>query len=182
MKRIRLLLVLGLAVLALYLGFAHGSLSEILNATDEDYASLTASINNCTGAAQRMAEIKLDNMNGQLTIMKSAWDGLKISVGEQFTPAMEKLYGVGTKCFDMLNGFVQEHPALVKAVAAFVGVVAVATAGLTAYAAIAKVVAALNLASLFVTAAPIMLAVGAVVTVCAFLIALYRYNKKDLAQ
>lgn len=35
MKRIRLLLVLGLAVLALYLGFAHGSLSEILNASDD---------------------------------------------------------------------------------------------------------------------------------------------------
>ena len=68
----------------------YNGLLAILNATDEDYASLTASINNCTGAAQRMAEIKLDNMNGQLTIMKSAWDGLKISVGEQFTPAMEK--------------------------------------------------------------------------------------------
>lgn len=150
----------------------YNGLLAILNATDEDYASLTASINNCTGAAQRMAEIKLDNMNGQLTIMKSAWDGLKISVGEQFTPAMEKLYGVGTKCFDLLNGFVQEHPALVKAVAAFVGVVAVATAGLTAYAAIAKVVAALNLASLFVTAAPIMLAVGAVAALTAGIVAL----------
>lgn len=150
----------------------YNGLLAILNATDEDYASLTASINNCTGAAQRMAEIKLDNMNGQLTIMKSAWDGLKISVGEQFTPAMEKLYGVGTKCFDLLNGFVQEHPALVKAVAAFVGAVAVATAGLTAYAAIAKVVAALNLASLFVTAAPIMLAVGAVAALTAGIVAL----------
>lgn len=150
----------------------YNGLLAILNATDEDYASLTASINNCTGAAQRMAEVKLDNMNGQLTIMKSAWDGLKISVGEQFTPAMEKLYGVGTKCFDLLNGFVQEHPALVKAVAAFVGVVAVATAGLTAYAAIAKVVAALNLASLFVTAAPIMLAVGAVAALTAGIVAL----------
>lgn len=150
----------------------YNGLLAILNATDEDYASLTASINNCTGAAQRMAEVKLNNMNGQLTIMKSAWDGLKISVGEQFTPAMEKLYGVGTKCFDLLNGFVQEHPALVKAVAAFVGVVAVATAGLTAYAAIAKVVAALNLASLFVTAAPIMLAVGAVAALTAGIVAL----------
>lgn len=150
----------------------YNGLLAILNATDEDYASLTASINNCTGAAQRMAEVKLDNMNGQLTIMKSAWDGLKISFGEQFTPAMEKLYGVGTKCFDLLNGFVQEHPALVKAVAAFVGVVAVATAGLTAYAAIAKVVAALNLASLFVTAAPIMLAVGAVAALTAGIVAL----------
>ena len=137
----------------------YNGLLAILNATDEDYASLTASINNCTGAAQRMAEIKLDNMNGQLTIMKSAWDGLKISVGEQFTPAMEKLYGVGTKCFDLFNNVVQEHPALVKAVAAFAGILLAAVSALSAYAAITKVV--IPLMKLFTASIPgVNIAVG----------------------
>ena len=47
-------------------------LLAILNATDADYQSLTASINNCTGAAKRMADIKMDNLRGQLTLMDSA--------------------------------------------------------------------------------------------------------------
>ena len=55
----------------------YNGLLAILNATDADYASLTNSINNCTGAAQRMADVKLDNLNGQLTLMDSAWDALK---------------------------------------------------------------------------------------------------------
>lgn len=118
----------------------YNGLLAILNATDEDYASLTNNINNCTGAAQRMAAVKLDNMNGQLTIMKSAWDGLKISLGEQFTPVMRNLYSLGTDLFDLLNSFVKEHPALVKAAAAFVAVLGAVVVGLTAFVAITKVV------------------------------------------
>lgn len=117
----------------------YNGLLAILNATDEDYASLTNSINNCTGAAERMAAIKLDNMNGELTIMQSAWDGLKITLGEQFTPVMRNLYGLGTDLFDLLNNFVQEHPALVKAVAAFVAVIGAVVVGLTAFVTITKV-------------------------------------------
>ena len=118
----------------------YNGLLAILNATDEDYASLSNNINNCTGAAQRMAAVKLDNMNGQLTIMKSAWDGLKISLGEQFTPVMRNLYSLGTDLFDLLNSFVKEHPALVKAAAAFVAVLGAVVVGLTAFVAITKVV------------------------------------------
>ena len=118
----------------------YNGLLAILNATDEDYASLTNNINNCTGAAQRMAAVKLDNMNGQLTIMKSAWDGLNISLGEQFTPVMRNLYSLGTDLFDLLNSFVKEHPALVKAAAAFVAVLGAVVVGLTAFVAITKVV------------------------------------------
>ena len=118
----------------------YNGLLAILNATDEDYASLTNNINNCTGAAQRMAAVKLDNKNGQLTIMKSAWDGLNISLGEQFTPVMRNLYSLGTDLFDLLNSFVKEHPALVKAAAAFVAVLGAVVVGLTAFVAITKVV------------------------------------------
>ena len=157
----------------------YNGLLAILNAADEDYASLTDSINNCSGAAQRMASIKLDNMNGQLTLMNSAWEALRTTVGEQFIPEMRGLYEIGTDVFTVLNDFVRENPALVKAVAAFVAVIGVATAGLTAYAAIAKVVAALNLASLFATAGPILLAVGAVAALTAGIAALSNAGSEE---
>ena len=118
----------------------YNGLLAILNATNEDYASLTASINDCTGAASRMAAVKLDNMNGELTLMNSAWDALKTTIGEQFTPEMRELYSIGTDLFNLLDGFVQEHPALVKAIAAFVAVIGAVVVGLTAFATITKVI------------------------------------------
>ena len=96
----------------------YNGLLAILNATDADYTSLTNSINNCTGAAQRMANVKLDNMNGQLTLMKSAWDALKTTIGEQFIPEMRSLYEIGTDVFSGIDKFVQDNPGIVKGVAA----------------------------------------------------------------
>lgn len=140
----------------------YNGLLAILNATDADYASLTNSINNCTGAAQRMASVKLDNMNGQLTLMNSAWDALKTTIGEQFIPEMRGLYSIGTDVFTGLNEFIKANPAVVKAVTAGVAVIGTATAALTAYAAIKKVVDALNLVPLIASAGPIVAAVAGV--------------------
>lgn len=151
----------------------YNGLLAILNATDEEYASLSASIADCSGAAATMAAIKLDNLNGELTLMNSAWDALKTTIGEQFIPEMRTLYGVGTDVFGMLDEFVQKHPALVKAITAFVAVVGTAVAALTAYAAIVKVVQALNLAALFTgPAAPVIALIGGVAALTAGIVAL----------
>ncbi|WP_300414127.1 phage tail tape measure protein [uncultured Oscillibacter sp.] len=120
----------------------YNGLLAILNATDADYASLTNSINNCTGAAQRMANVKLDNMNGQLTLMKSAWDALKTTIGEQFIPEMRGLYEIGTDVFSVVNEFIKANPGLVKGVAAGAAVIGTVTAALLAYSAGAKIAAA----------------------------------------
>lgn len=151
----------------------YNGLLAILNATDEEYASLSASIADCSGAAATMAAIKLDNLNGELTLMNSAWDALKTTIGEQFIPEMRTLYGVGTDVFGVLDDFIQEHPALVKAVTAFIAVVGVAVVALTAYAAIIKVVQALNLAALFTgPAAPVVALIGGVAALTAGIVAL----------
>lgn len=160
----------------------YNGLLAILNATNEDYQSLAATINNCSGAAQRMADIKLDNMNGELTIMKSAWDALKMSVGEQFTPEMRKTYGVLTDVFNSVNKFIRNHPAVVKAVTAFVGVLGVATAGLAAYSAGAKIAAAAS--ALMSASIPgvgiIMAVVGGVAALTAGAVALGEALKDNL--
>lgn len=132
-----------------------------------DYADALA---NCSGTAGRMANTMLDNMNGKLTIMESSYDALKTSIGEQFIPVMEGVYDIGADVFSVLNDFVKANPALVRAIAAFVGVVGTATAAMTAYAAISKVVKALNMASLFTN--PIFLGVTAVAALTAGVVAL----------
>lgn len=55
-------------------------LLAIMNASDEDFYQLTGSINNCTGAAQRMASVMLDNAQGDITLFNSALEGLEITL------------------------------------------------------------------------------------------------------
>ena len=61
------------------------SLLAIMKSTDEDFDQLVTSVENSNGAAQTMAETALDNLKGDVTILNSAIDGLKILVSEDFT-------------------------------------------------------------------------------------------------
>ncbi len=114
----------------------------LMQAADGDFEKLSASINDCSGAASNMAKIKMDNMNGELKLAQSAWEGVTIAVGEQFTPAMGEAYSIAAKVFAKLKEFIEKNPAIVKAVTAFVTVVGAATAGIMGYAVAAKVAAA----------------------------------------
>jgi len=160
----------------------YNGLLAILNATDADYAALTQNINECTGAAERMAKIKLDNLKGDITLMTSASDALKTSIGEQFNPELRKLYSTGTEVFGLANQFVTENPILIRSITAFVGVMGLATAGITAYTTIAKVAKTLELASMFSAAGPIMLTVGAVAALTAGVVGIVdAYNDAKIA-
>ncbi len=64
---------------------AQKGLLAILNASEEDYNKLAEAINNADGAAERMAEIRLDNLSGDITLFQSAVDGLKTSLGERLS-------------------------------------------------------------------------------------------------
>ncbi len=138
----------------------YNGLLAILNATDADYASLTESINNCTGAAQRMAAVKLDNLNGQLTLMDSAWDALKTTLGEEFTPELRGLAELATELLGDANEFVKEHPALVKGLLASGAAVGAGAAALTGVAAVTKVLIPL-MAALTKVLIPLMAALTA---------------------
>lgn len=137
----------------------YNGLLAMVNASDADFEKLYREINNCAGAAERMAKIKLDNMKGDLTIAKSAWEGLSIAVGEQFEPEMRTLYQTGADVFNLMSGFVQKNPEVVKMLAGAAAGIAAVTTAMTAYAAIKKVVASLELSSAL---GPVALVAGGV--------------------
>lgn len=139
----------------------YNGLLAILTATDESYNSLTESINSCDGAARRMAKIKLDNLNGDIALANSAWEGLQISIGEQFIPVMRTAYSVQADMLGALGEFVDWNPALVQGVGAFTGAIGLATAGVTAFVTVSKAAKALDLAALFTGPAGMALAAGA---------------------
>lgn len=69
---------------------AMSGLLAIVNASDDDFKKLERSIYNCDGAATRMAETMSDNLQGQITILKSGVEGLAISLYENMqAPCME---------------------------------------------------------------------------------------------
>ena len=109
----------------------YNGLLAVLNATDADYRSLTDSINDCSGAAARMAAIKMDNLNGQLTLMNSAWEAVQTTLGEQFNPELRELTETGTDVLTWINDFAQENPSLVKGITIAAGAFGAATVAIT---------------------------------------------------
>ena len=116
----------------------------------------------------------------KLDMIQNAYNNLKVAVGDAFTPALRDAYDAGTDVLNVLGEFVQENPALVKGVVTFTGVVGGATVALTAYAAISKVIKALDMATMFGGAVgPIMLGVTAVAALTAGIVALSDASKDD---
>ena len=61
---------------------AMSGMLAIINASDADYEKLAGSIENCDGAAASMAETMQNNLEGQLTILGSAAQGLALELYE----------------------------------------------------------------------------------------------------
>lgn len=69
---------------------AMSGMLAIINASDSDYEKLTSAIYGADGAAQQMADTMLDNLSGQLTLLKSALEGLAIQFGEILMPYIKQ--------------------------------------------------------------------------------------------
>lgn len=72
-------------------------LLAIVNASDEDFNTLTEAIQNSDGAAQSMADTMQDNLKGAVTIAKSALEGLGITVYEEISTPMKNAVETATE-------------------------------------------------------------------------------------
>ena len=80
------------------------SVNALLSNTGDTWDALQQSITDSGGAAQQMADTQLDNLQGQLTLLKSALEGLAISFGQLLMPAIKQIVGWVQKFVDWLNG------------------------------------------------------------------------------
>lgn len=69
---------------------AMSGLLAIVNAAPSDINKLKNAIDDSNGAAEEMSEIMQDNLNGQLTILKSALEEAAISIGDALVPSIKK--------------------------------------------------------------------------------------------
>lgn len=64
------------------------SVNALLNGTKGSMQALRAEIENSQGAASQMAETMGDNLTGDITILKSAFEGLQIAISEKLNPSL----------------------------------------------------------------------------------------------
>ena len=75
----------------------------LIQDSGEAFDNLRAKIGGASGAAEKMAEVQQDNLQGQLTILKSQLEELAISFGELLMPKIREVVGKIQDFVDKLN-------------------------------------------------------------------------------
>ena len=88
----------------------------ITNASEEDYNKLTDAIDNCGGTAEDMANTMLDNLGGDMTLLKSKLEGVQLAIYEKFEPAMRKGVEILNKLLDVVQLVVDHSAEFIAAV------------------------------------------------------------------
>lgn len=81
----------------------------VINTSTEDYNALSDAITNSSNAAQQAADTQLDNLNGQLTLLKSALEGTAITIGDKLLPYIKNAVQWVQNITDKFNGLSSEQ-------------------------------------------------------------------------
>ena len=85
------------------------SAESLLNAVNQDWDNIGESILNADGAAQKMADTQLDNLEGDMTKFKSALEGAYIKISDALSPALRDIVQEGTDLIEKLTKWVETH-------------------------------------------------------------------------
>lgn len=92
----------------------------LIQDSGEAFDNLRAKIGGATGAAEKMAEVQQDNLQGQLTILKSQLEELAISFGELLMPKIREIVGKIQDFVDKLNNMDESQKQAIIRVGLFV--------------------------------------------------------------
>ncbi len=85
---------------------AMSGMLAIINAAPEDFEKLTGAIYECDDAAAKMAATMIDNLQGDLTLLGSAFESLQIAISDALTPTLREFAQFGQKAMTgLLEGF-----------------------------------------------------------------------------
>ncbi len=98
---------------------AQKGLNAILNASTEDWAKLSDAIYNADGAAGKMADTMMNNLDGSITLFQSALEGVKDTLGERTEPylrnAIDGLTSMLPGASEQITGFMNKFDHTVAA-------------------------------------------------------------------
>lgn len=107
-----------------------GALS-LYNAGAEQFNSTLTAMQNSIGATDAAYEAMTDTTAHAQEEMANAANNLKIAIGQNINPMIEKLYQGGTKILNVMSSFAQQHPNVVKAISAIAVSLGIATTAIT---------------------------------------------------
>lgn len=71
------------------------TVSAELDEQGNRWTELTGYIDDAAGSAQQMADTQLDNLAGDITLMKSAFEGVQIAISDSLTPTLREFVKFG---------------------------------------------------------------------------------------
>lgn len=95
----------------------------IINASDSDFNNLTTAINSSGGAAKEMSDIMLDNLGGQLTILKSTLEGIAIAFGDILLPTVKNVVAGLQDFLTWVNNLTDGQKQVIVTIAAIVAAI-----------------------------------------------------------
>lgn len=155
----------------------YNGLLAILNATDKQFEEIYEDIQNADGAAKKMAETRLDNFQGDVTLLKSAFESLKITIGEELTPTGRDLVGWLTEVTQGINRFIEWDPFVVTGITEIVVGLGAAAGALALVAGAIKAIQAIKIVGALMGGAPgIIAAIAGIGAMIGFTI--YKIHKE----
>lgn len=73
------------------------TVNALLDTSAERWDEVAEAIDGADGAAKAMADTQLDNLQGDITLMQSAFEGLQIAISDKVTPDLRELVQTATK-------------------------------------------------------------------------------------
>ena len=92
------------------------SAEALLSNVGDRWKELSGYIDDAQGAAQKMADTQLDNLQGDITLLKSAFEGFQIDLSEKLMPVARKVVQWAT---DLITNFDKIAPIVIGAATAF---------------------------------------------------------------
>ena len=73
------------------------AVNALLDTSSDRWEELSGAISDSAGAAEDMANTQLDNLNGDITLFKSALEGAQILISDALTPSLREFVQFGTE-------------------------------------------------------------------------------------
>lgn len=102
------------------------SVNALLSTTRDRWEEVDEAVGNATGSAEKMAATQLDNLSGDMTLFKSALEGVYIAISDLATPALRAFVQFGTDGLSKLATALKED-GLAGAIPVFAEFVALGT-------------------------------------------------------
>ena len=147
------------------------AVNALIGTSAERFNELTGYIDGAAGAATRMASTQLDNLEGDITLLKSAFEGLQIQIADKLMPTIRK----GVKFLtNLIEDFDEIAPKIAGAAAAF-GTFAVA---INIGSIVKKVTTAVKGLFLVLSANPIAIVIAAIAGLVTWFVTAYKTNEE----